>query len=130
MASASNRKRRAAGAPARVLAKLQRSVESGDYYHALQMYQAQAKRYASKGKHEESREIILGGATTLLGAGQLASGAELIKLLVEAWGDEQCDEVKVLAISKVCDAVANVGAKDRSECQQRLVTLAIEWSKG
>lgn len=68
---------------ARVLAKLESSIETGNYYEAHQMYRTLYFRYLSQRKYEELLELLYKGALTLLNHDQNTSGADLGLLIVD-----------------------------------------------
>lgn len=68
---------------ARVLAKLESSVESGNYYEAHQMYRTLYFRYLTQKKYEELLELLYKGSLTLLNHEQYTSGADLGLLIVD-----------------------------------------------
>ncbi|EDS36768.1 conserved hypothetical protein [Culex quinquefasciatus] len=68
---------------ARVLAKLESSIETGNYYEAHQMYRTLYFRYLSQRKYEELLELLYKGSLTLLNHEQHTSGADLGLLIVD-----------------------------------------------
>ncbi|XP_046735326.1 Golgi to ER traffic protein 4 homolog [Diprion similis] len=68
----------------RVLAKLEASVNSGNYYEAHQMYRTLHFRYLGQRKYSELLELLYNGSTLLLQHDQQASGADLGILFVDA----------------------------------------------
>ncbi|KAI0236219.1 Golgi to ER traffic protein 4-like [Lamellibrachia satsuma] len=71
------------GGTERVLAKLKRSVEAGNYYEAHQMYRTLYFRYSTKKKFTDALDILYSGAIMLLRHKQLESGSDLALLFVE-----------------------------------------------
>ncbi|KXJ75372.1 hypothetical protein RP20_CCG011847 [Aedes albopictus] len=67
----------------RVLAKLESSIEAGNYYEAHQMYRTLYFRYLSQKKYEELLDLLYQGALTLLNHEQYTSGADLGLLIVD-----------------------------------------------
>ncbi|XP_034192300.1 Golgi to ER traffic protein 4 homolog [Osmia lignaria lignaria] len=61
----------------RVLAKLEASINSENYYEAHQMYRTLYFRYLGQKKYSELLELLYNGATLLLQHEQHASGADL-----------------------------------------------------
>ncbi|EZA55053.1 hypothetical protein DMN91_009509 [Ooceraea biroi] len=61
----------------RVLAKLEASINSGNYYEAHQMYRTIYFRYLRQKKHSELLELLYRGSMLLLQHEQHASGADL-----------------------------------------------------
>merc|ERR1712150_294390 len=67
----------------RVLAKLQKSVDEGNYYEAHQMYRTLYFRYNAQSKYAEAVDLLYNGSLTLLNANQYSSGADLALLLID-----------------------------------------------
>lgn len=67
----------------KVLAKLHKSVEDGNYYEAHQMYLSLAQRYSKQDKVADSIALLSSGAELLLKHAQVGSGSELAMKLVE-----------------------------------------------
>lgn len=94
---------------ARVLAKLESSIEAGNYYEAHQMYRTLYFRYLSQQKYEELLDLLYQGALTLLSHEQNTSGADLGLLLVDtleksktvAEGAEKWMQKIALLLSKI-----------------------------
>ncbi|CAG9138720.1 hypothetical protein JYU34_012656 [Plutella xylostella] len=68
---------------ARVLEKLEASINSGQYYEAHQMYRTLYFRYLGQKKYDDLLNLLYKGATLLLQRDQQGSGADLAILLVE-----------------------------------------------
>ncbi|XP_053983907.1 Golgi to ER traffic protein 4 homolog [Hylaeus volcanicus] len=75
----------------RVLAKLQASINSGNYYEAHQMYRTLYFRYVVQKKYSEVLELLYHGSTLLLQHEQHASGADLgilfVKVLMQSMAE-------------------------------------------
>ncbi|XP_024937701.1 Golgi to ER traffic protein 4 homolog [Cephus cinctus] len=67
----------------RVLAKLEASVNSGNYYEAHQMYRTLYFRYLTQKKYSDLLELLYNGSVLLLQHDQYASGADLGILFVD-----------------------------------------------
>lgn len=67
----------------RVLAKLEASVESGNYYEAHQMYRTLYFRYSSQKRYDECLDLLYKGSVKFLNNGQFSSGADLSVLVIE-----------------------------------------------
>lgn len=67
----------------RVLEKLERSVEDGNYYEAHQMYRTLYFRYLGQKKYNELLDMLYNGSVLFLEHEQNISGADLGILLVE-----------------------------------------------
>jgi len=74
--------RGAAGA-SRVLAKLNASLENGNFYEAHQMYRTLYYRYTAQKKYGEIESMLYEGAVKLFDKDQGGSGADLSKLYLE-----------------------------------------------
>lgn len=68
----------------RILAKLNKFIESGQFYEAHQLYRTINFRYANSKKFPELRKILLEGATRFLDKGHQNSGADLANLYLNA----------------------------------------------
>jgi len=71
------------GGAKRVLGKLQRTIEGGNYYEAHQMYKTLYFRYTNQEKYAEAIDLLYDGAMKLSKHGQHQSAADLCMLLVE-----------------------------------------------
>ncbi|EAT34855.1 AAEL002521-PA [Aedes aegypti] len=112
---------------ARVLAKLESSIEAGNYYEAHQMYRTLYFRYLSQQKYEELLDLLYQGALTLLSHEQNTSGADLGLLLVDtleksktvAEGAEKWMQKIALLLSKIPQNVVE---------RETLLVKAVKWS--
>lgn len=71
------------GGVSRVLAKLELSIQSGDYYEAHQMYRTLYFRYLSQKRYSDCLELLFKGAMRFLLNEQYGSGADLGLLVVD-----------------------------------------------
>lgn len=71
------------GGVSRVLAKLELSIQSGNYYEAHQMYRTLYFRYLSQKRYDDCLELLFKGALRLLICEQYGSGADLGLLVVD-----------------------------------------------
>lgn len=55
-----------AGRGAKVAERLQKRIESGEYYEALQTYKALYQRYRAQNREKEALDLVYDGAATLL----------------------------------------------------------------
>jgi hypothetical protein len=69
----------------RTLKKLVRSVESGNYYEAHQMYRTIANRHMKAKQYNDAISLLYSGSLQLLKHKQTGSGADLALYLVEAY---------------------------------------------
>lgn len=67
----------------RVLAKLEASEQSGDYYEAHQMYRTLYFRYLSQKRFGDCLDLLYKGAMKFLKKEQYSSGADLSMLVVD-----------------------------------------------
>lgn len=67
----------------RVLAKLEASVESGNYYEAHQMYRTLYFRYSSQKRYDECLDLLYKGSVKFLNNEQFSSGADLGMLVID-----------------------------------------------
>ena len=68
---------------ARVLSKLNTSLENGNYYEAHQMYRTLYYRYSAQNKWVELEKMLYEGSVKLFNYEQGGSGADLAKLYLE-----------------------------------------------
>jgi hypothetical protein len=66
-----------------VLKKLEKRIEDGDYYEALQMYKTLHDRHVSNSNYEEAEKLVVSGSLTLLKMKQLSAATELALVLME-----------------------------------------------
>lgn len=67
----------------RVLAKLDLSIEEGNYYEAHQMYRTLYFRYTLQRKYDECLELLHKGSIKLIGKQQETSAADLGLLILD-----------------------------------------------
>ncbi|KAK2161508.1 hypothetical protein LSH36_115g04000 [Paralvinella palmiformis] len=110
----------------RVLVKLERSIQEGNYYEAHQMYRTLYFRYNAQKRYTEAADLLYTGALTLLNAGQQQSGVDLAMLFIDTL-EKAADSVSEDSIKKVCKLHELVDP----DIQERanLVTAAIKWSR-
>ncbi|XP_071509251.1 Golgi to ER traffic protein 4 homolog B-like [Diadema antillarum] len=125
MATRSGRSDR--GGSGRVLAKLKKCVEDGNYYEAHQMYRTLYFRYLAQKKHAEAIELVYTGASLLLQHNQHMSGADLSLLLVEALDTLQepiakCNIDRIASLTKALPC--------ESPERTKFITLSLRWSQG
>nr|XP_054762512.1 Golgi to ER traffic protein 4 homolog B-like [Lytechinus pictus] len=126
MASKAPAKKNDRGGSSRVLGKLKKSVEDGDYYEAHQMYRTLYFRYITQKKYAEAIEMLYSGASLLLQHNQHMSGADLSLLLLEAL------EKAETPISK--ENISRIGSLAKQlppEAPERgkFIVAAIKWSQ-
>ncbi|KAK8939123.1 hypothetical protein KSP39_PZI010849 [Platanthera zijinensis] len=69
--------------PQEIMQTLEKSVNEGNAYGALQLYKTYSARYASAEKYNDALEILQAGAILQLQHSEVTSGAELATLFVE-----------------------------------------------
>lgn len=111
---------------ARVLAKLESSIETGNYYEAHQMYRMLYFRYLSQKKYEELLNMLYQGALTLVNHEQHTSGADLGLLVVDTLEKGKITEDAekwmqkiALLLSKILPNVVE---------RETLLVKAVKWS--
>ncbi|XP_005175665.1 Golgi to ER traffic protein 4 homolog [Musca domestica] len=111
----------------RVLAKLDSSIESGNYYEAHQMYRTLYFRYTAQQKFDECLELLYNGALKLISKQQETSGADLGLLLLdtlEKRGNSKKDgDLWVERIGNIITCL-NAGCVER----ETLINRSIKWS--
>ncbi|XP_058951448.2 Golgi to ER traffic protein 4 homolog [Pocillopora verrucosa] len=113
------------GGTQRVLQKLNKSIEDGEYYEAHQLIRTLYFRYKSQKSYDEALEIVHNGACLLLKHKQERSGTDLALLMLECFrtakvpvGEDALDKIKSLF------ELYEHGSPDRQE----FVTEAIKWT--
>jgi len=72
----------------KVLGKLQKSLEAGDFYEAHQMYMTVCNRYIKQKKKDEAAKLFATGAKLLCTHKQYGSALELCQMLTETWMED------------------------------------------
>lgn len=111
---------------ARVLAKLETSIESGNYYEAHQMYRTLYFRYTSQKKYDEVLELLYKGALTLLNHEQYTSGADLGLLIIETLDKGKIDEGTEKWMQKIAVLLSKIPANVVE--RETLLVKAVKWS--
>lgn len=71
----------------RILGKLEKSIQDGNYYEAHQMYRTLYFRYSSDpNKLDQCLKLLHNGATLFLDKEQYSSGADLVLLIITTLG--------------------------------------------
>jgi len=109
----------------RVLAKLQRSIENGNYYEAHQMYKTLYFRYTNQEKYAEAIDLLYDGAMKLSEHGQHQSAADLCMLLVETLkkADDDVDDAHIKKLGELFSALR----PDQIE-RENFLNAALQWS--
>lgn len=138
--------------PQEIVQKLEKSVNEGNAYGALQLYKTYSARYASAEKYTDSLELLQAGAILLLEHSEVTSGAELAILFVEIlikgkfpFSEEMLDRIRKIYqafpklsmphhlndqdeddMEKLSEAL--VAAKTRVEVCSSFLKSALRWS--
>ncbi|KAG0267874.1 hypothetical protein DFQ27_008054 [Actinomortierella ambigua] len=115
----------AAKGTARVLKKLEKSVQDGNFYEAHQMYRTVANRYVKSHTYGEAIELLYSGAMLLLKKEQYGSGSDLAIYLVEVYV-----QAKIPVSDETRDRIFDLADLMGKEVAQRKKFLqnAISWS--
>jgi len=121
------RQGRGAAGASRVLAKLNSSLENGNFYEAHQMYRTLYYRYTAQKKHDEIEKLLYEGALKLFAKDQGGSGADLSKLYLENLeaGDETkkaSEEIMQKVVRLYSSIPPNLPDKDL------FLSQALKWS--
>ncbi|XP_010520115.1 PREDICTED: Golgi to ER traffic protein 4 homolog [Tarenaya hassleriana] len=133
--------------------KLQKVVDGGNYYGALQMYKSISARYVSAQRFSEALDILFSGACLQLEHGQVNCGADLALLFVDTLvkattpcNDETLDRIRCMyklfprvhvpphlvdvsddeSVQKLQEALGE--ARARVESVSSFLRAAIKWS--
>lgn len=113
---------------ARVLAKLESSIASGNYYEAHQMYRTLYFRYLSQKKYDELLELLHKGALTLIEHKQYTSGADLVILIIDTLENAKITHVGTCLkwMDKIAVLLYSIPA--RIVERETLMVKAVKWS--
>jgi len=109
----------------RVLTKLQRSIEAGNYYEAHQMYKTLYFRYTNQEKYAEAIDLLYDGAMKLSEHGQHHSAADLCMLLVDTLkkADNDVEDAHINKLGELFSALR----PDQIE-RENFLNAALQWS--
>ncbi|CAD5124380.1 DgyrCDS12669 [Dimorphilus gyrociliatus] len=115
------------GGVTRILKKLERNIENGNYYEAHQMYKTLSFRYISQERASDAIELLYNGASLLLSKDQQESGLDLSLLLVNTLTNE-----KIALENCIIEKLGNLHDKMSKENVERLnfMQLALIWTTG
>ncbi|KAF9934830.1 hypothetical protein FBU30_010803 [Linnemannia zychae] len=115
----------AARGTAKVLQKLEKSVDAGNYYEAHQMYRTVANRYVKANNYKDAIDLLYSGALLLLKHKQTGSGTDLALYLIEVY-----NLAKVPVTEESRDRIFDLADLMDAENSQRKSFLqnAISWS--
>jgi len=88
-----------------VLDQLKKTVAEGNYYEAQQLIKTLYFRYRTQNKPAEAREILINGASTMLGAKQTTCASELAQMLVKLFIEDhvKVDSSSIETVSKMAN---------------------------
>ncbi|PKA49315.1 hypothetical protein AXF42_Ash014217 [Apostasia shenzhenica] len=138
--------------PKEIMEKLEKTVEEGNAYGALQMYKTYSTRYAAAEKYNEALDILESGAIVQLKHSEVTCGAELASLFIDTlvkgkcpFCEETLDRIRKIYqafpklsmpqhladqddddMEKISEAL--VAAKTRVEVCSSFLKSAIRWS--
>ncbi|PKU86947.1 Golgi to ER traffic protein 4 homolog [Dendrobium catenatum] len=138
--------------PQEIMQKLEKSVNDGNAYGALQLYKTYSARYAAAEKYNDALDLLEAGAILQLNHSEVTSGAELATLFVEIlvkgkypFSEETLDRIRKIYqafpklpmpqhlidhddddMEKLSEAL--VAAKTRVEVCSSFLKSAIRWS--
>lgn len=110
----------------RVLSKLRKSVEDGNYYEAHQMYRTLYFRYLGQERYGDLLKLLYDGSLLLFEHQQTSSGADLAKLFVEVLLKAKT-KVEKDVVEKVADLMAKI--PPTAPERQAVLMLALNWSE-
>ncbi|RKP26175.1 hypothetical protein SYNPS1DRAFT_14561 [Syncephalis pseudoplumigaleata] len=107
----------------KVLLKLKKSVEAGDYYEAHQMYRTVCNRQAKQ--YERAIELLSSGATLLLEHKQYSSGVDLSHYLLDVY-QQTSTPVNKDTLGLVVALIGKVPSTVKA--RKQLIAAAIQWT--
>ncbi|KAI9096142.1 hypothetical protein DFS34DRAFT_624104 [Phlyctochytrium arcticum] len=114
-----------AGGVGRVLKKLTKSVEDGNYYEAHQMYHSVCQRYVKQNKIDDALELLQSGAKNMIKHNQLGSAGDLSQRMLVLFESEKL-AVTDQTRGRILDIFA-VYPLDTEQCDN-FVRMCIKWS--
>lgn len=102
----------------RVLAKLEASIQSGNYYEAHQMYRTLYFRYVSQKRYDECLEFLYKGSYKFLTLDQHSIGVDLGVLIVDTLEKSNVENYE-LWIQRLCTLIS----KTSPNCVERETLL-------
>ncbi|EDO48391.1 predicted protein [Nematostella vectensis] len=112
----------------RVLQKLNKSIEEGNYYEAHQMIRTLYFRYTSQKKYQDAIELLHNGTLLFFKYKQMGSGTDLAMLMLDCLKagkdtiDSECLQ-KIISIFKAFDPEADT---DRQEFIQKALRITAD----
>ncbi|KAL5285523.1 GET4 family protein [Megaselia abdita] len=113
---------------ARVLGKLENSIQEGNFYEAHQMYRTLFFRYSGQNKVDDCLSLLHSGAKLFLEKEQYSSGADLILLLLTTLGKRSKPEKE--EIDEWVEKLGNLIGKMKPTVVERqdIITKSIQWA--
>ncbi|KXJ14956.1 Golgi to ER traffic protein 4 homolog [Exaiptasia diaphana] len=111
----------------RVLQKLNKSIEEGNYYESHQMIRTLYFRYMSQKKYKDAIELVYNGACLFLKHNQAGSGNDLAMLMIDCFteSNQGIDDDKLQKIKSIFELYNAVDVSDRQEFAMK----ALGWTK-
>jgi len=109
-----------------VLQKLEKSIEEGDTYSALQMFKTLYFRYSREKKWEDLKQLLVRGAKMFLQKADINSGSDLGNLLLEVF-TKTAAPVDNKHVGMILDIFALYKA-DNHPSKRQFARGAIKWS--
>ncbi|KAJ3315279.1 hypothetical protein HDV04_003672 [Boothiomyces sp. JEL0838] len=81
----------------KVLLKLRKNVQDGDYYEAYQMYHSVSQRFVKQKKQDQAVQLLMDGIKTMNQYNQHASALDLAERLMELYSSPNTDAITHLA---------------------------------
>ncbi|KAJ3323708.1 hypothetical protein HDV06_001438 [Boothiomyces sp. JEL0866] len=81
----------------KVLLKLRKNVQDGDYYEAYQMYHSVSQRFVKQKKQDQAVQLLMDGIKTMNQYNQHASALDLAERLMELYAAPNTDAIAHLA---------------------------------
>ncbi|KAI8845234.1 hypothetical protein HDU78_005669 [Chytriomyces hyalinus] len=110
----------------KVILKLKKSVEEGNFYEAHQMYHSVCQRLVTQNKSKDAIALLHSGAVELLNAKQIGSGSDLGLRMLEIF---EADQIAIDADSrsKILDIFQAFQERQNTYCED-FVRRACKWS--
>ncbi|TPX67187.1 hypothetical protein SpCBS45565_g03954 [Spizellomyces sp. 'palustris'] len=113
------------GGVGRVLKKLAKSVQDGNYYEAHQMYHSVCQRYLKQKKFDDALELLHQGAKNMLEHDQLGSAEDLAQRMMDIYDSEGL-KVDDKTRARVVDLFQDFPLRTE-QCDQ-YVRMCLRWS--
>lgn len=110
----------------RVLAKLDSSIEAGNYYEAHQMYRTLYFRYTAQRKYDECLDLLFKGTMKLIAKQQEASAADLGLLILDTLEKRGPCKDADLWIERVGNLITRLSSTTVE--RDTLINRSIKWS--